>query len=130
MEDQGRSERKSTIAKSDRLRELELQRQAAKFKQKKAEIQQIEVETSLTENKVDSVEGGNDTNCSVELFSIEHFHANMDANVYKARLIKLRKAFAQVDRRIRLFGPEDVTLLDKDTYKDYLEETKKLLIEA
>ena len=54
----------------------------------------------------------------------------MDANVYKARLNKLRKAFAQVDRRIRLFGPEDVTLLDKDTYKDYLEETKKLLIEA
>ena len=81
------------------------------------------VETSLTENKV---EGGIDTNRSVELFSIEHFHANMDANVNKAKLNELRK----VDRRIRLFGPEDVTLLDKDTYKDYLEETKKLLIEA
>ena len=61
MEDQRRSERKSTIAKSDRLRELELQRQAAKFKKKKAEIQQIEVETSLTENKVDPVEGCIDT---------------------------------------------------------------------
>ena len=61
MEDQRRSERKSTIAKSDRLRELELQRQAAKFKKKKAEIQQIEVETSLTENKVDPVEVGIDT---------------------------------------------------------------------
>ena len=54
----------------------------------------------------------------------------MDANVYKARLNELKKAFALVDRRIRLFGPEDVTLLDKDTYKDYLVETRKLLIEA
>ena len=54
----------------------------------------------------------------------------MDANVYKARLKELRKAFAKVDRRIKLFGPEDVTLLDKDTYKDYLEETRKLLDEA
>ena len=54
----------------------------------------------------------------------------MDANVYKARLNELRKAFAQVDRRIRLFGPDDVTLLDKNTYKDYLEETRKLLDEA
>ena len=61
MEDQRRSERKSTIAKSDRLRELELHRQTAKFKKEKAEIQQIEVETSLTENKVDPVEGGIDT---------------------------------------------------------------------
>ena len=61
MEDQRRSERKSTFVKSDRLKELELQRQAAKFKKKKAEIQQIEVETSLIENKVDPVEGGIDT---------------------------------------------------------------------
>ena len=61
MEDQGRSERKSTIAKSDRLRELELQRQAAKFKQKKAEIQQIEVETSLTKKRVDPVENAINT---------------------------------------------------------------------
>ena len=53
MEDQRRSERKSTILKFDRLKELELQRQAAKFKKKKAEIQQIEVETSLTESKVE-----------------------------------------------------------------------------
>ena len=130
MEDQQRSERKSTIDKSDRLKELELQRQAAKFKKKKAEIQQIEVETSLTKYKVDSVEGGIDTNPSVELLSIEHFHASMYANVYKARLKELRKAFAKVDCRIKLFGPENVTLLDKDTYKDYLEETRKLLIKA
>ena len=61
-----RSERKSTIDKSDRLRKLEVQRQTAKFKKKKAEIQPIEVETSLTENKVDPVEGGIDTNPSVE----------------------------------------------------------------
>ena len=54
----------------------------------------------------------------------------MDANVFKARLNELRKAFAQVDRRIRRFGPDDVTLLDKNTYKDYLEETRKLLDEA
>ena len=56
MEDQRRSERKSTIVKSDRLKELELQRQAAKLKKKQAESQQIEVETSLTENKEDTVE--------------------------------------------------------------------------
>ena len=61
MEDQRRSERKSTIVKSDRLKELELQRQAAKLKKKQAESQQIEVETSLTENKVDPVEDGIDT---------------------------------------------------------------------
>ena len=46
----------------------------------------------------------------------------MDANVYKARLKELKKAFANVDRRIKLFGPEDVTL------EDYLEETRKLLV--
>ena len=56
MEDQRRSERKSTIVKSDRLREIELQRQTAKLKKKRAESQQIEVETSLTENKVESEE--------------------------------------------------------------------------
>ena len=49
-----------TIVKSDRLRKLELQGQIAKFKKKKAEMQQIEVETSFTENKVDPVEGGID----------------------------------------------------------------------
>ena len=53
------------------------------------------------------------SNPSVELLSIEHFHANMDANVYKARLNELRKAFAQVDHRINVFGPDDVTLEDK-----------------
>ena len=56
MEDLGRSKRKSTIDKSDRQREIELQRQAAKLKKKQAESQQIEVETSLTENKEDTVE--------------------------------------------------------------------------
>ena len=54
----------------------------------------------------------------------------MDANVYEARLKELKEAFAKVDFRIKVFGPEDVTLLDKDTYKDYLEETRKLLLEA
>ena len=86
MEDQRRSERKSTIDKSNRLREIELERQTAKLKKNKADIQQIEVETSLTKYKVDSEEGGIDTNPSVELLSIEHFHASMYANVYKARL--------------------------------------------
>ena len=47
-------------------------------------------------------------------FSDMHFPANMDANVYKAMLNELMKAFANVDRRIKVFGPEDVTLLDKD----------------
>ena len=54
----------------------------------------------------------------------------MDANVYEARLMELKKAFAKVDHRINVFGPDDVTLEDKDTYKDYLEETRKLLLEA
>ena len=49
MEDQRRSERRSVIEKSNRLKEIELERQAAKLKKKKAENQQIEVETSLTE---------------------------------------------------------------------------------
>ena len=54
----------------------------------------------------------------------------MDANVYKTRLKEVKKAFAMIDFRIELFGPEDVTLEDKNTYKDYLEETRKLLEEA
>ena len=66
------------------------------------------------------MEGGIDKNPSVELLSVEHFHANMDANVYEARLMELKKAFAKVDHRINVFGPDDVTLEDKDTYKDYL----------
>ena len=49
MEDQRRSERKSIIDKSNRLSKIELESQAAKLKKKKAENQQIEVETSLTE---------------------------------------------------------------------------------
>ena len=62
MEDQRRSERKSVIEKSNRLSEIELERQTAKLKKKKAENQQIEVETSLTENKVNPVgERGIDT---------------------------------------------------------------------
>ena len=56
MEDQRRSERKSTIDKSNRLREIELERQTAKLKKNKADIQQIEVETSLTINKVEPEE--------------------------------------------------------------------------
>ena len=56
MEDQRRSERKSTIDKSNRLREIELERQTAKLKKNKADIQQIEVETSLTVTKVEPEE--------------------------------------------------------------------------
>ena len=55
MEDQRRSERKSTIDKSNRLREIELKK-TAKLKKNKADIQQIEVETSLTINKVEPEE--------------------------------------------------------------------------
>ena len=58
MEDQRRSERKSIIVKSDRLKEIELQRQTAKLKKKKAEI---EVETSHTKKRVDPVEKAIDT---------------------------------------------------------------------
>ena len=54
----------------------------------------------------------------------------MDANVYNAKLKEVKKAFAKVDHRIKRFGPDDVTLEDKDTYKDYLEKTRKLLEEA
>ena len=62
MEDQRRSERRSVIEKSNRLSEIELESQAAKLKKKKAENQQIEVETSLTENKTNPVgERGIDT---------------------------------------------------------------------
>ena len=56
MEDQRRSERKSTIDKSNRLREIELERQTAKLEKNKADIQQIEVETSLIVNKVEPEE--------------------------------------------------------------------------
>ena len=51
----------------------------------------------------------------------------MDANDYKARQKELRKAFAKVDRRIKRFGLDDVTLTDKETFKDYLEEQEKIL---
>ena len=78
----------------------------------------------------ESVEGGIDKDPSVELIFIEHIASSMDANVYNAKLKEVKKAFANVDRRIKQFGPDDVTLEDKDTYKDYLEKTRKLLEEA
>ena len=54
----------------------------------------------------------------------------MDANVCKTRVKEVKKAFAMIGFRIKLFGPEDITLEDKNDYKDYLEETRKLLEEA
>ena len=48
----------------------------------------------------------------------------MDANVYKEWLKEVKKAFFQVDHRINVFGPAE----DKGTYKDYLEESWKLLM--
>ena len=99
-------------------------------RKKRATRAQAKAETSLIEETAESVEGGIDKNPSVELLLTEHYTSRMDANAYKERLKKVKKAFFIVDRRIKLFGPEDVTLLDKDTYKDYLEETRKLLDEA
>ena len=54
----------------------------------------------------------------------------MDANIYNARLKEVKKAFAIILHRIDMFGPEDITLEDKDTNKDYLEETRRLIEEA
>ena len=54
----------------------------------------------------------------------------MDVNVYKAKLTEVRRAFAIIYHRIGYFGPDDVTLEDKNTYKDYIEKTRKLLEEA
>ena len=92
-------------------------------------LNQIE-EGQDTFSEVFEDEAGIDTNPSVEVLPIEYFPSNMDANVYKARLKELRKAFAQVDHRIKLFGPDDVTLMNKETFKDYLEESRKLLHDA
>ena len=250
MEDQRRSERKSIIDKSNRLREIELERQAAKLKKKKAESQQIEVETSLIENKANPVgEKGIDTDqlgtsgseivgynssvnrsatdddvseedgeyldplravrsphksdparreslvvtlerrrsqdadnwsvkvnkyfpsdcvlspppCiplssprfrgflnqtieseeqfievfetvdgigttpSTEVLSIEYFPSKMEETVYNDRLKAVKRAFATVDRRLRFLNPEEITLGDKDTHKDYIEETRRVL---
>ena len=241
MEDQRRSERKSTIDKSNRLREIELERQTAKLKKNKADIQQIEVETSLTINKVEpeeergidtdqpgtsgggivgynssddvsdveeyldplgavrspeksdsvrreslvvtlerrssqadnwsvkvnkffpsdcvlspppcipppsprfhgflnqTIEGeerfievfegvdGIDLDPSTGVLPIEHFPSKMDENEYKERLKAVKRAFATVDRRIRFLDPNKTTLEDRDTYKGYIEETRKLL---
>ena len=54
----------------------------------------------------------------------------MDGEDYKARLLNVKKALAKIDRRVSHFGPADVTLEDKDTYKEYLNETRRLLDEA
>ena len=57
----------------------------------------------------------------------------MDANVYKTRVKEVKEAFTLIGyriQRIKLFDPEDVTLLDMDDYKEYLDETRKLLDEA
>ena len=48
-------------------------------------------------------EAGIDTNPSVEVLPIEYFPSNMDANVYKASLNELRKAFANVDHTFKAF---------------------------
>ena len=66
----------------------------------------------------------------MELLSIEHFPSKMDDETYQARLRDVKKAFAKVDRRVDYFSPEDVTLEDRETYKDYIEETRRLLDEA
>ena len=67
---------------------------------------------------------------TVELLPIEHFPSKMDDTTFQARLRNIRKAFAKVDRRVSFFIPEQVTLEDRETYKDYLEETRRLLDEA
>ena len=69
---------------------------------------------------------GIDLNPSSGVLAIEHFPSKMDETVYNERLKAVKRAFVKVDRRIRLLNPEDITLQDRDTYKEDLEETRKL----
>ena len=73
---------------------------------------------------------GIDISHPTETLQFEHFPSIMDAEDYKTKFLNVRKAFAKVERRVKFFGPEDVTLEDKDTYKDYLGETRRLLDDA
>ena len=49
----------------------------------------------------------------------------MDENACNKKLKAVKIAFSIVDRRIRFLNPENISLEDKDTYKKYLEETRK-----
>ena len=61
---------------------------------------------------------GTDLNRSTGVLAIEHFPSTMDETVYNDRLKAVKRAFVTVDRRIRLMNPEEITLEDRDTYKD------------
>ena len=87
-------------------------------------------EEPATIEEVDEEGESIDQDLPVELLPIEHFPPKMDEQTYQARLRNVKKAFVQVDRRVNYFTPEDVTLEDRETYKDYIEETRRLLNEA
>ena len=61
MDDLVRSEEKSTPDKEERQKDIELEKQSAKFKKKRATRGQVEAETSLIEETVEAAEGVIDT---------------------------------------------------------------------
>ena len=71
-----------------------------------------------------------DTRLTEEVLQLEHFPSKMDENEFKTKFLSVRKEFAKVDRKLKLFGPADVTLEDKDSYKADLFETRRLLDNA
>ena len=87
-------------------------------------------EGTATIEEVDEEGGVIDQDLPENLLQIEYFPAKMDDKAFQQRLRIVKKSFAKVDRRVHLFTPEHVTLEDRATYRDYLEETRGLLDEA
>ena len=50
----------------------------------------------------------------------------MEHTVLKTRLDAVAAAADSVERRLCNFGPEDVTLEDRSSYKEYLDENRRL----
>ena len=57
----------------------------------------------------------------------QEFGGNIDENDYKTRLAEVKKSAVKTYLRIEEFGPDAVTIADKDTYRSNLDEVRKQL---
>ena len=57
----------------------------------------------------------------------QEFGGNIDENYYKTRLAEVKKSAVKTYLRIEEFGPDAVTIADKDTYRSNLDEVRKQL---
>ena len=54
----------------------------------------------------------------------------MDKTVFNEHLLDLKKQVIKVELRINSYTPDDANLGDKDTYLEYLNETRRYYLTA